>query len=93
MNGSHTIRLLGHQGKGPSRNRDTWITLAYVMNERRHAMCHYRGSYGSEDAAKADRRRELEAERAQELEKLKREAESAAQKAASARARESVPAK
>ena len=49
-------------------------------------MCHYRGSYVSEDRAKAeaDRQRELEAKRTQAVEKLKQEADTAAQKAASA---------
>ena len=58
-------------------------------------MCHYRGSYVSEDRAKAeaDRQRELEAKRTQAVEKLRQEADTAAQKAASAPVKEPVPAK
>jgi hypothetical protein len=56
-------------------------------------MCHYRGSYVSEDKAKADRQRELEAKRTQAVDKLKQEADAAAQKAASTPAKEPVPAK
>jgi len=58
-------------------------------------MCHYRGSYVSEDRAKAeaDRQRELEAKRTQAVDKLKHEADTAAQKAASTQAKEPVPAK
>jgi hypothetical protein len=59
------------------------------------SMCHYRGSYLSEDRAKAeaDRQRELAAQRTQAVNKLKNEADAAAQKAASTPAREPVPAK
>jgi hypothetical protein len=58
-------------------------------------MCHYRGSYVSEDRAKAeaDRQRELEAKRTQAVDKLKQEADTAAQRAASPPAKEPVPAK
>ena len=58
-------------------------------------MCHYRGSYMSEERAKAeaDRQRELEAKRTQTLDKLKNEADAAARKAASTPAKEPVPAK
>jgi hypothetical protein len=58
-------------------------------------MCHYRGSYVSEDRAKAeaDRRRELEAQRTQAVDKLRHEAGAAAQKAASTSAKEPVAAK
>lgn len=58
-------------------------------------MCHYRGSYMSEDRAKAeaDRQRELEAKRSEAVDKLRHEADAAAQKAASTPAKESVPAK
>lgn len=58
-------------------------------------MCHYRGSYVSEDRAKAeaDRQRELEAKRTQAVDKLKQEADTAAQKAASTPTKEPVPAK
>ena len=58
-------------------------------------MCHYRGSYMSEDRAKAeaDRQKELEAKRTQAVDKLKHEAETAAQKAASTPVKEPVPAK
>jgi parvulin-like peptidyl-prolyl isomerase len=58
-------------------------------------MCHYRGSYVSEDSAKAeaDRQRELETKRTQAVDKLKQEADTAAQKAASAPAKEPVSAK
>jgi hypothetical protein len=40
-------------------------------------MCHYQGSYVSEDRAKAeaDRQRELEAKRTQAVDKLKQEAD------------------
>ena len=45
-------------------------------------MCHYRGSYVSEDKAKAeaDRQRELETKRTQAVDKLLHEADKAAQK-------------
>jgi hypothetical protein len=58
-------------------------------------MCHYRGSYVSEDRAKAeaDHQRELEAKRTQAVDKLKQEADTAAQKAASTPATEPAPAK
>ena len=58
-------------------------------------MCHYRGSYVSENRAKAeaDRQRELEAKRTQAVDKLKQEADTAAQSAASTPAKEPVPAK
>ena len=58
-------------------------------------MCHYRGSYMSEDRAKAeaDRQKELEAQRTQAVDKLKHEADAAAQKAAPTSAKEPVPAK
>ena len=49
----------------------------------------------SEDRAKAeaDRQRELEAQRTQAVDRLKHEADAAAQKAASTPAKEPVPAK
>ena len=58
-------------------------------------MCHYRGSYVSEDRAKAeaDSQREREAKRTQVIDKLKQEADTAAQKAASIPATDSVSAK
>ena len=58
-------------------------------------MCHYRGSYIAEDRAKAeaDHQRELEAKRTQAVDKLRHEADAAAQKAASAPAKEPIPAK
>lgn len=58
-------------------------------------MCHYRGSYVSEDRAKAeaDRQRELETKRTQVVDKLKQEADTAAQKAASTPAKMPVPTK
>jgi hypothetical protein len=58
-------------------------------------MCHYRGLYVSENRAKAeaDRQRELEAKRTQAVDKLKQEADTAAQKAASTPAKEPLPAK
>ena len=58
-------------------------------------MCHYQGSYVSEDRAKAeaDRQRELEAKRTQAVDKLKQEADTAAQRAASPPVKEPVPAK
>ena len=58
-------------------------------------MCHYRGSYVSEDRAKAeaDRQKELEAKRTQAVDKLLHEADKAAQKPALTPAKESVPAK
>jgi hypothetical protein len=58
-------------------------------------MCHYHGSYVSEDRAKAeaDRRRELEAKRTEAVNKLWHEADTAAQKAPSSPATEPVPAK
>ena len=53
-------------------------------------MCHYRGSYGYEDGAKAeaDRQKELETKRTQAVDKLKQEADAAAQKATATPARE-----
>ena len=58
-------------------------------------MCHYRGSYMSEDKAKAeaDRQKELEARRTQAVDKLKSEADAAAQKTAFTPAKEPIPAK
>jgi len=58
-------------------------------------MCHYRGSYMSEDRARAeaDHQGELQAQRTQAVDKLKNEADAAAQKAASTPAKEPVPAK
>jgi hypothetical protein len=58
-------------------------------------MCHYRGSYVSEDKAKAeaDRQKELEAKRTQAVDKLLHEADKAAQKPAFTPAKESAPAK
>lgn len=58
-------------------------------------MCHYRGSYMSEDKAKAeaDRQRELEAKRIEAVDKLRHEADAAAQKAASTSAKVPVSAK
>ena len=57
-------------------------------------MCHYRGSYMSEDRmkAEADRQKELEARRTQTVDKLRREASTAAQQAALPSAKEPVPA-
>jgi hypothetical protein len=59
------------------------------------SMCHYRGSYMPEDKTKAeaDRQRELEVRRTKAVDKLKNEADAAAQKAASTPAKEPVPAK
>jgi hypothetical protein len=56
-------------------------------------MCHYRGSYGYKATAEADRQRELEAKRTQAVDKLKHEADAAAQKAAPTPAKEPIPAK
>ncbi len=60
-------------------------------------MCHYRGSYLSEDKAKveADRQRELEAKRTEAVDKLKHEADAAAQKTVlnTTPIKESIPAK
>jgi glycerol-3-phosphate cytidylyltransferase-like family protein len=58
-------------------------------------MCHYRGSYVSEDRAKAeaDRQRELQVKRTEAVDKLRHDADGAAQKAASTPAKEPVPAK
>ncbi len=58
-------------------------------------MCHYRGSYVSEDKAKAeaDRQKELEAKTTQAVDKLKHEADAAARRAASTPAKEPAPAK
>ncbi len=58
-------------------------------------MCHYRGSYMSEDKAKAeaDRARDLEDKRTQAVNTLKHDADAVAQKAASTPAKEPVPAK
>jgi hypothetical protein len=58
-------------------------------------MCHYRGSHESEATmkAEADRQRELDAKRTQAVDKLKQEAETAAQEVTSAPAKEPVQAK
>ena len=58
-------------------------------------MCHYRGSYVSEDKAKAeaDRQKELETKRTQAVDKLLHDAGKVAQKPASTPAKESIPAK
>ena len=58
-------------------------------------MCHYRGSYVSDDKAKAeaDRQMELESKRSQAVDKLLHEADKAAQKPASTPEKESIPAK
>ncbi|SCZ06757.1 hypothetical protein SAMN02927923_03843 [Microvirga guangxiensis] len=58
-------------------------------------MCHYRGLDMSEDKAKteADRQRELEAKHSEAVDKLRHDADVAAQKAASAPAKDAVPAK
>ena len=58
-------------------------------------MCHYRGSYVSEDKAKAeaDRQKELETKRTQAVDKLKHEADAAAQRAVSTPAKEPALAK
>ena len=58
-------------------------------------MCHYRGSSLSEGRAKAeaDRQKELEVKRTQAVDKLKHEADAAAQRAASTSAKEPAPAK
>ncbi len=58
-------------------------------------MCHYRGSYVSENKAKAeaDRQRELETKRTQAVDKLLHEADKAAQKPAPTPAKESILAK
>jgi len=56
-------------------------------------MCHFRGSSMPETRAKAeaDRRRELEAKRNEAVDKLRHDAETAAQKAASAPSKEPLP--
>ena len=58
-------------------------------------MCHYRGSYVSEDKAEveADRQKELETKRTQAVDKLLHEADKAAQKPAPTPAKESILAK
>ncbi len=58
-------------------------------------MCHYRRSYGSEEGIKTEveRQREVEAKRTEAVDKLRHEADAAAQKAASTPAKEPVPAK
>jgi hypothetical protein len=58
-------------------------------------MCHYQGSYVFQDRAKAeaDRQREREAKRTQAVDKLRHEADAAAQKAVSTPTREPIPAK
>ena len=58
-------------------------------------MCHYRGSYVSEDKAKveADRQKELETKRTQAVDKLLHEADKAAQKPAPTPEKEFIPAK
>jgi hypothetical protein len=66
-----------------------------ASREKETIMCHYRGSYESETKmkAEADRQREGEAKRTQAVDKLKQEAETAAQKVTSAPAKEPVQAK
>lgn len=65
--------------------------------EKEDAMCHYRGSYVSEERAKAeaDRQRELEAKRTETVDKLRHEADAAARKSAldTTSGKESIPAK
>ncbi len=56
-------------------------------------MCHYRGSYVSDDKAKADRQKELESKRSEAVDKLLHEADKAAQKPAPTPAKESILAK
>ena len=58
-------------------------------------MCHYRGSYVSEDKVKAeaDRQKELETKRTQAVNKLLHEADKTAQKPAFTPVNESIPAK
>jgi hypothetical protein len=58
-------------------------------------MCYYRGSSLSEDSVKAEaeRRTELEAKRTQAVDKLKHEADAAAQKAVATPAKEPASAK
>ncbi len=58
-------------------------------------MCHYRGSYVSENKTKAeaDRQRELETKRTQAVDKLLHEADKAAQKPAPTPGKEFIPAK
>jgi hypothetical protein len=81
----------------PWMGRSRWALLIIraANREMEDTMCHYRGSYVSEDRAKAeaDRQRELEAQRTQAVDRLKHEADAAAQKAASTPAKEPVPAK
>jgi hypothetical protein len=57
-------------------------------------MCHYRGSYVSEDQAKAEasRRKELEAKRTQTIDKLRHDADQMA-KTTPASEKEPIPAK
>ena len=58
-------------------------------------MCHYRGSYVSDNKAKAEavRQKELETKRTQAVDKLLHEADKAAQKPAPTPAKESILAK
>jgi len=58
-------------------------------------MCHYRGSYVSEEKAKAEaaRQKELETKRTQAVDKLLYEADQAAQKTPPAPVKEPLPAK
>jgi hypothetical protein len=58
-------------------------------------MCYYRGSSLSEDKAKAEaeRQRELEAKRTQAVDKLKHEADAAAQQTAATLAKKPASAK
>ncbi len=58
-------------------------------------MCHHRGSYVSEDKAKAeaDRQKELGTKRAQAVDKLLHEADKAAQKPTPTPEKEVIPAK
>lgn len=58
-------------------------------------MCHYRGSYASEEKAKAEaaRQKELETKRNQAVDKLLHEADQAVQKTPPAPVNEAIPAK
>ncbi|KLK91638.1 hypothetical protein AA309_19140 [Microvirga vignae] len=59
------------------------------------AMCHYCGSYMSEEKARAeaDRQKELEAKHTQAVDRLLHEADQTAQTAAPASEKEPIPAK
>jgi hypothetical protein len=94
---SAMLKLWANRALSPWMGRSRWALpiIRIVNREMEDTMCHYRGSYVSEDRAKAeaDRQRELQVKRTEAVDKLRHDADVAAQKAASTPAKEPVPAK